>query len=118
MMKLYRYNSYHDTDPPTVHVTTYNVLRETPRGWWIEEWEGAGDRYKRFVLKGKGKRYAYPDKEDAWQSFVRRKTRQHLIVRSRLQDVEFILAHLDDLRKGADDGRGFQFNTDEEFLVP
>ncbi len=114
---LYRYDDYHDSEMPYVWLRSFKVLRDTPKGYWIEEWEGAGERYKKFVLKGAGKRFAYLSKDDAWDSFRRRKERQVNILAHQHDRVKRVLQQLGTLRADADKGK-FSYVTmgDEEFL--
>lgn len=58
----------------------FHVLRETPRGCWIEVEPGQ----KKFVLATAHKRHAYPTKAEALASFIKRKTRQITILSKRL----------------------------------
>lgn len=59
---------------PVITSMTFRVIRETPKGVWIvpswasDDWPNA-----RFVLNGTGKRYAYPDFEQAKDAYIRHK---------------------------------------------
>lgn len=57
-MNLFRYNdcNYYEeyTDADHLLLEKYKVIRETPKGYWINN----GIKEK-FVLKGEGKRFAY-----------------------------------------------------------
>lgn len=61
----------------------YDVVRHTPKGFWITL--GFGDR--RFVLRGARKKYACLTLEEAKQSFLARKKRQRRILQARLDRV-------------------------------
>jgi hypothetical protein len=51
----------------------FKILRETPKGWWIENgWEARG----RWVSKSGKKRFAYPTVEEAEVNYIARKKRQ------------------------------------------
>jgi hypothetical protein len=55
----------------------FRVVRRTPKGQWITPtWNADDTRFLRFVLDGKGKRYAYPTREEARASFIIRKQRE------------------------------------------
>ena len=58
---------------PTISCVEFKVIKETPKGVWITyEWDSEG-LYKRFVLHGAGKRYAYPTFVQALDNYKRRK---------------------------------------------
>ena len=48
-----------------IELVKFKTLRETKQGYWI----GEGDAEERFVLKDSRKRYAYPTKKEAFNSF-------------------------------------------------
>jgi len=64
-----------------ITVECWRVLRRTPKGAWIappnsSKWSEEG--CKRFVLDEGRKKYAYPSKKDAWESYlIRHKFRRH-----------------------------------------
>ena len=68
----YRYtNFWADCREVTVSLHTYSVVSRTPKGGWIRD-----DRVrtkKRFVLDSARRKFAYPTKELALASFVKRK---------------------------------------------
>jgi hypothetical protein len=74
----YRYIDPHASDeaePPWL--TSYTVHRMTPKGCWIVLYGTEPSKYnQKFVLDGHGKRYAYPTKEEALESYIIRKERQ------------------------------------------
>lgn len=52
------------------------VVSHTPKGVWLAPlWDVEG-RFKKFVLDGVGRRYAYPTRELARESFIIRKRRE------------------------------------------
>lgn len=80
MTKLYRYEGYSQGGIVEVyHVScvTYNIIRTTPKGWWIQ-----GDTW---VSNSAKKRYAYPSKEEALASFKKRKERQIKILEAQIK---------------------------------
>ena len=72
-----------------VSVHEYPVLRETPKGVWLEGCGFYGS--PRFVLRDARKRYACPTEEEAWESFRARKNRQLRILRAQVRHVEEVL---------------------------
>lgn len=72
----YRYEGEVNDLGARLSVTHFYVVRRTAKGAWIAStWDHDGS-YARFVLDGKGKRFAYPNMEDARASFIIRKLRQ------------------------------------------
>ena len=77
-MRFYRYtnDSYWTERGCEVCITLneYELVRETPKGYWIAR-RGCA-RYdwapKRWVSKTSRRRFAYPDKDLAWGSFMAR----------------------------------------------
>lgn len=67
---LFRYTNTLNLETLIVELNSYPIRKETTCGWWIHN-----DKPK-FVLKGTGKRFAYPTKEQAKESFLRRKQMQ------------------------------------------
>ena len=57
-----------------VYLNRYRVIKKTPKGRWIQLYDFSDT--KKFVLDGKGKRFAYPTIELAKESFNMRKTKQ------------------------------------------
>lgn len=61
-------------DRLAVSCVIFRVVRRTPKGCWITpRWNRDDTRMLKFVLDGSGKRYAYPTREQARESFIRRK---------------------------------------------
>lgn len=68
----YRYDGYEYAS-----LETYDVLRRTARGAWINiGLPFKGCEKEKFILDGARKRWAYPTKEEALESFRIRKERQ------------------------------------------
>ena len=91
-MKLYR---YHEDDigegyGPRIRVRLYafNVVRTTPKGYWIS----IPYSFKlKWVSSEAKKRFAYPTKEEALQSFRARKRRQVAILSYQLERAKMAL---------------------------
>lgn len=85
-MKLYRYRDHRagslegDDSHATAWCYEFEVIKETPKGYWIEG--------KCWISKTSKKRYAHPTKEEAWKSFKARKARQIKILKTRLAYAE------------------------------
>lgn len=76
---LYRYEtSGSHTSRVSLFCDHFQTIKETPKGWWIEYWGDKGQTRKWVAKTGK-KRFAYPTKELALESFVARK--QHMIAK-------------------------------------
>ncbi len=96
---LYRYEGTHwgDEGGPVssrLYAHTFHVVKETPKGCWIDVY---GKR--KFILNDAVKRYAYPTKELALQSFIARKRRQCAILRAQLKNAEGLLAYASVLKE-------------------
>jgi len=88
------------------------VLKETEKGYWVHSYNGnsfrkmtltnlIGQEYEvrvAFILKGSGKRYAYPSKEAALHSFKLRKNRQLLILNTQLKYAKIALELAEGIR--------------------
>lgn len=105
---LYRYDGFHygtGGDEDGYGMTTvyriecydYVVVKETPKGFWINEY---GRR--RWVPKKEGARWAHETKEQALTSFIARKKRAIQFARSRLKTQEMYLAYAEALMSPAE----------------
>ncbi|MCP4053735.1 MAG: hypothetical protein GY739_11850 [Mesoflavibacter sp.] len=63
----YRYERCYGlmADIKEIELIEFKTIKETPFGYWIQN----GWLKKKFVLKHSSKRYAYPTKEEAFNSF-------------------------------------------------
>jgi hypothetical protein len=87
-MNFYRYEDINTYDGPRIVEKTYNLVKETTHGYWINNiflFFGEG---KRWVSKTSRKRFAYPTKNEALQSFIARKTRQITILQYNLKRAQ------------------------------
>lgn len=103
-MKFYRYEArvYAELDrdgefiPPRIRIPKielmeFNLHKETPKGYWI----GYGNFYfglrshSRWVSKTSRKRYAYPTKEEALDSYIKRTERRIKILKTQLEECQF-----------------------------
>lgn len=69
-------NARWSNDILAISVIRFRVVKRTPRGRWIAPTWDHDARFKKFVLDGVGKRYAYPTREEARASFIIRKQRE------------------------------------------
>ena len=90
-MKFYRYTDIRYTDGVRVHLNEFNLVKETPKGYWIKhDWDW-DDSDKRWVSKDGKNRYAYPTKKEAMVNFLARKKRQIEILEYKLNDARMAL---------------------------
>ena len=99
-MKFYRYNlraratldqfgDYSDYDL-RLYCSEYDILKETPKGYWIGYKDVNPDfNGKRWVSKTAKKRYAYPSKKEALESYILRSKRRIEILKSKIKDTKF-----------------------------
>lgn len=80
--ELYRYDNTGDQ----VYLSKFPVVSSTAKGKWIDVWGK-----KRFVLDVATKRFAYPTRELARESFIARKTRQRRILQAQLDNTTHVL---------------------------
>ena len=60
---------------PKLVLITYNLFKETPKGYWIGFGKPVNDKLKnqaKWVSKTARKRYAYPSKKEALNNFILR----------------------------------------------
>lgn len=68
-MVLYRYTRYwYDEYRVKLYLETYEVVRETPKGYWFK----IDGRHNRWTSNESLRRYAYPTKKQALTSFIAR----------------------------------------------
>lgn len=69
------------------------LVKETPKGYWISHYYNSNGLIGKpiWVSKTAKKRYAYPDREIALKSFIKRKERQIKILTDRLRGAETTL---------------------------
>ena len=69
-MKFYRYENNRYSDGVRVHLHEFDLIKETPKGYWIYAWGS-----KKWVSNSARKRFAYPTEQEARVSFIKRKER-------------------------------------------
>ena len=84
-MKFYRYkiveyapdDEYRPLVPdPKLELETYELVRETSKGYWIGYGYLGPGRKGKWIPKESKKRFAYPTKEEALNNFIRRTKRR------------------------------------------
>jgi len=72
---------------PCLELRTYQLLRETPKGYWIGYGSFGFDGYnwKKWVSKTSKKRFAYPTTEEALTNFIKRTEKRINILDWQLQ---------------------------------
>jgi hypothetical protein len=86
-MKLYRCDVTRCTDGPRVYLNSFMVVKETRCGYWIEAYEGL-----KWVSATGKKRFAYPTKDEAINSFHARKRRYLQILFEQARMTRVVLA--------------------------
>lgn len=88
-MRFYRYEDvkYHELGV-RVELREFNLVRETPKGYWICPTWDYSQEYQRWVSANGKNRKAYPTKEQALENYQRRKERQIKILEARLNDAK------------------------------
>lgn len=67
----------------------YEVIKHTPKGVWVKNFDGLGNVIQSFVLANPhGKRLCYKERAFALYSFIARKKRAASIMRARVQEAE------------------------------
>lgn len=80
---------YFDECGVAIYLRIFAVKKETPCGVWLADEYGVS--LNRWVSKTSRKKYAFPTKEEAWTSFIARKTKQRRLLFAQLQRVEALL---------------------------
>jgi hypothetical protein len=105
------YDSDYGSDGMSVSPHKFAITKTTPCGFWI----GLGWEKKRFVLSSGRKRFAYPTREEALESFIARKKRQIMLVEYRLERSKGALAVAQEMKE-----RGLESlhrGVDSTFLI-
>ena len=80
---------------PILKLETFEVIKETPCGYWFKPITGGVPRW---CTKYAKKRLAYPTKEEALESFIRRKTIRKQYIERELEEINYLLEQADDLK--------------------
>lgn len=96
-MILYRYVDSWRFNDFGFELTEYFVVKETPCGYWFVPMRASHlhaeiqKKYRRWVSKDAEKRYCYPTKELAWNSYKIRKRWQVRRLKGQLERAECVL---------------------------
>ena len=82
--RYYRYNIGYGYYVNSVDLAVYKVVKHTPSGVWISQ----GVYGRHFILNNSRKKFAYPDKATALESFKLRKERQIKILTGNLSTAK------------------------------
>lgn len=99
-MKLYRYSAKYtawvdeydnaNLNFPAIELSEYKVIKETNKTWRItHDWDGFQSSWSTVVRKNSRKKFAYPTKKAAAQSFLLRKNRQVEILTKQLLNAKY-----------------------------
>ena len=106
MTVLYRYNEQTTSDKTYIRLDKYKVVRETPKGYWIETGLYFA-RKRRWMSKSSRRAWAKATPEEALQSFQARKRRQIAILEAQLhraKDAYNIALYDENMAAGKDSG--------------
>lgn len=80
---------YHDPAHSSgeIYLSLHAVVRRTPSGVWVEEFEHASD-YQKFINFKWNKQFAHATKEEAFEAYKARKRRQITILKAQLRHAE------------------------------
>ena len=73
-----------DDEFTLVSVHIYRAIRETPKGYWIVK----SDHTQTWVSKESNRRFCYPTKAEAWDSYVARKNSHYRHLSRKMADLE------------------------------
>ena len=74
-----------------VELSEYEVVKETPKGYWVA-YDSFSGTPRHFVRRDARKHFALLTKEEALESFKKRKERQIRLLKSRLDRAEQALS--------------------------
>lgn len=95
-MTYYRYDYYNiEGGTVSVYLCEYEVVKQTPKGVWVGFF---GDKH--FVLNESRKKFAWPTKELAKESFIIRKKRQIGHCKSTIISCELALEEINKVLLG------------------
>jgi hypothetical protein len=69
-----------------LYLTEYRIIRETPKGVWIEFYDNP--KKEKFVLLTARKQFACRTKQEALKSFIARKNKQIRILTAQLENAK------------------------------
>lgn len=91
-MEFYRYEDIvTDLDEVQIRLRTFQLIKETPFGYWIAYVRGR----KKWMKKLSHRKYACLTKVEAMESFIARKKKQILILKAQLNVAEIALRQVE-----------------------
>lgn len=103
-MKFYRYDIDYSNPEPHLWLKEFVLDKETPKGYWIRPlMYGYMGLWKKWIPKVSRKRFAYPTKLEALQSFIARKKKQIKYCKSDLYYAEETLKIAINLKSNQDE---------------
>lgn len=97
---LYRYeSSSFASHNLSLYLCEFHITKETPKGWWISN-DGYGWDKPKWVAKEGIKRFAYPTKELALESFLKRKAKMIQKLKRNLVCTKIIYNIAEKVQKG------------------
>jgi hypothetical protein len=82
---------------PKITYVTYELIRETPKGYWIGLTGINESFFKKWVSKTSKKRYAYPTKKEALINFKHRTDIRYNILSRQISCLEIVKRKINDL---------------------
>lgn len=79
---------------PILKLKTYNLWKETPKGYWIGYGSLEDGKLKgvgKWVSKTSKKRYAYPSQKEAVDNFIKRNERKIKILKRQIVSCEIVV---------------------------
>ena len=92
----YRYSDYIYGHDIKIRLEVFYTVKETPKGYWVIS-SYIPDSKKRWVSKTSTKRYCYPTKEEAFNSYKIRKNRHLQHIRKQMDHVNVILSQIESI---------------------
>lgn len=111
-MQHYRIKDYSTGDGVIIRVERFNVIKETPCGYWVADeyapkWMSLSKLRKckqvKWVSKTSERRYCYPTIEDAMRSFKRRKHMQQSKLNLQMEQVNKVVDNFDNFKSASID---------------
>ena len=75
-----------------IHLHKFTIVKETPKGAWIQEEFHGLHSPKKFVLLTARKKFACRTKQDALESFLARKNKHLKILKEKTEKIKGVLA--------------------------
>jgi len=77
---------------PVITESTFYMVKETPKGWWISSRKYHNKTNDRWISKTSKRRYAYPTKKEAMNNFILRTKRRIKILQWTIDSCECALS--------------------------